>query len=263
MKEYIEQIEQNGYCTIAAAYRAEETGRALSLVTDWYERTRLSQAETVPYLNRNQPMVYNLQNKEHYFLELLFSSELVEKLLIHFLNDKWYKQIPTGQPNYIMRSYLARSSQDALPLHIDSFVPYVGAHVISMQAAILLEDSTISNGCTLFVPGSHQAGEYVEQSALEDAVAVEGRRGDVIVWDSRLWHGANPSTDGRTRWALIATFSRWWLKQAFDIPNNLPESILHKLSPKQKAIMGFSSIPYNDETEGIDMKRGYESGQNG
>ena len=38
----------------------------------------------------------------------------------------------------------------------------------------------------------------------------------------------------------------------------LPESIYGKLTPNQKAILGFCSIPHDDETGGIDMKHGYE-----
>lgn len=258
MDKYVKQIAEDGYCVLRNVYQQDQVKRALILVKAGYEQTRNTQSSAVPFLNRNQPIVYNLQNKDHYFLEMLFSCELLEKLFVRFLNDPWYKQIPTGEPNYIMRSFLARSSKDPLPLHIDSFIPYKGPHVISMQVAILLEESTVANGCTVFVPRSHQAGEYVEQKALRDAIPIEGKPGDAVIWDSRLWHGANAGTSDGTRWAIIATFARWWLKQAFDIPQSLPDAIKEKLSPKEKAIMGFSSRPYGDESEGIDMKRGYE-----
>jgi len=176
---------------------------------------------------------------------------------MHFLNDVWYKQIPQTDPNYILRSYMARSSNIALPLHIDSFVPYVGTYVYSIQVAIILEDQSEINGSTLFVPGSHNSGTYVEQSALKDAISSESSAGDVVIWDSRIWHGASENNSGGTRWTLIATFVRWWIKQAFQILANVPNHIYAELTYSQKAILYYCSVLFNDESEGIDMKQGY------
>jgi len=259
MQKLIAQIEREGYCSIPQVYKRAEMDKALELVLKWKKETEDTLAEDIPFLNRNQSIVYNLQNKNHYFLKLLLESQEIQGLLMHFLNDEWYKPIPPSDPNYILRSYLARSSNEALPLHIDSFVPYIGPHVFIMQMSIILEDQNETNGCTVVVPGSHQNGEYVSQSALKDAIPIESQAGDVVIWDSRLWHGAKENASEKTRWAIIATFCRWWIKHHFNIPQNLPQEIYEKLTDSQKAILGFCSIPYNDETEGIDMKRGYQS----
>jgi ectoine hydroxylase-related dioxygenase (phytanoyl-CoA dioxygenase family) len=255
----VHAIEEVGYCQVPAVFPPQRTGHALALLQRWKEWTDGHLAASVPYLNQNQPMVYNLQNKDHEFLRLLFEPPLLEQLLVHFLNDPWYRAIPAGKPNYILRSYLGRSSLGELPLHIDSFIPYRGRHVIAMQAVIVLEGMDEDNGCTVVVPGSHQAGEYVDQASRKDAVPVRARAGDLIVWDSRLWHGTTRNDGGRSRWTLIATFTRWWLKQAFDLPAALPPAIFERLTPEQKAILGFCTIPFADETRGIDFKQGYEA----
>ena len=204
-------------------------------------------------------MVYNLQSKELEFVRMLFRYALPTEVLMHFLNDPWFRQVPAGEPNYILRSYLARSSNEKLPMHIDSFVPYGGDHVFVMQMSIILEDQTAENGCTLVVPGSHKRERYAAQESFEEAVPVESSPGDVVIWDSRLWHGTEANRSTSTRWALIATFTRWWLKQAFDIPRNVPQSIYAQLTASEKAVLGYCSVPYRDETLGIDMKRGYDS----
>jgi hypothetical protein len=259
MQEAVQQIEQNGYYSLPQVFTSKQIQRALRLVQSWYEQSRDSRLENVPLLNRNQPMIYNLQSKDYRFLEYLFASEKIQEILIYFLNDPWFKQIPASEPNYILRSYLARSSNEPLPLHIDSFVPYVGPHVFAMQISLILEDQTMTNGCTMVVPGSHQSGKYAVQEAFKDAVPLESRAGDVVIWDSRLWHGTLANTSGGTRWAMIATFVRWWLKQAFQIPQSLPQEIYARLTDSQKSIVGFCSLPYEDENQGIDMKRGYGS----
>ncbi len=258
MREYIEQLEKKGYCVILQAYTADQIKRALDLTRWWYENGSKSVSTNVPYLNRNHPIVYNLQNKDWYFLELLFACKPINEILRYFLNDPWFKQIPPDKPNYILRAYSARSSNYAMPLHIDSFVPSRDQYVISMQYAIVLEDQSTRNGCTVVVPGSHRSGEYATQEAYKDAIPIESKAGDIVIWDSRLWHATTDNTTSNTRWAFLATYSRWWLKQHFNIPASLPDEFYHRLTDEQRAVMGFCSIPYDDEMLGIDMKRGYD-----
>ncbi|MGH9320208.1 MAG: phytanoyl-CoA dioxygenase family protein [Vicinamibacteria bacterium] len=256
MTSPLEELRTNGFCRLPQVYESEHVRQTLDLVREWNEKQSLT--ENLPRLVRDTPQLWNLQSKDFSFLELLFEPRQVEELLIACLNDPWYPSIPQDAPNYILRAYQARSSSGALPLHIDSFVPYKGDHTIAMQVSIVLEDMSAVNGCTIAVPGSHQSGEFAFQDALPDAVPLEAEAGDVVIWDSRLWHGATENTSGRTRWAIIATFTRWWIKQAFKITENVPQDIYERLTPRQKAVLGYCTIPYNDESEGIDMRHGYD-----
>lgn len=259
MTACIDQIDVNGYCIMPGVFDADAINQTLKLVTEWEKQASPTLAANTPYLNRNQSIVYNLQNKDSYFLKLLFASPEVENILKHYLNDPWYKGIPTDEPNYILRGYVGRSSKESLPLHIDSLVPYQSSQVISVQCSIILEDQDEQNGCTLVVPGSHKSGEYAPQEALREAVPIHSKAGNIVIWDSRLWHGALANRSTRTRWALIATFVRWWIKQSFDFTTRLPTHIFNELTDAQKAILGFCSIPFLDETAGIDMKQGYDA----
>jgi ectoine hydroxylase-related dioxygenase (phytanoyl-CoA dioxygenase family) len=83
------------------------------------------------------------------------------------------------------------------------------------------------------------------------------KAGDIAIWDSRIWHGTTDNKTESTRWTIIATFTRWWIKQHFDITKALPEEIKNQLSQKEKSILGFASVPYLSEYEGIEIKKGY------
>lgn len=259
LKESLEQLERVGYHRLPAVYSKARVEEALDKVSWWYTRCKDSNSANVPFLNIGQPTLYNLQNKDSFFLELLFEPKIIADILIHFLNDRWFKQIPQDQPNYVLRSFIARSSNKALPMHIDSFVPYLGSHVFMMQYSIILQDQHADNGCTVVVPRSHLSGEYTTQEAARDAVPIESKAGDVVIWDSRLWHGTTENALAGTRWAIVATFCRWWLKQHWNVTQNLPPEFYEQLTNSQKAVLGFCSIPHNDEMEGIDLKQGYDS----
>jgi hypothetical protein len=255
---YLQQIKQDGYCIFPQVFTPEQVSALLIKVKNIYETTKDEICQDTPYLNTNQPNVYNLQNKDIHFIDTLLGIKEIENVMIDNLNDRWYKQIPQDQPNYILRSFGARSSNSPLPLHIDSFVPYAGDETIAMQVVIVLEDMSIENGCTVAVPGTHQSGKYADNKFYDEAVPLILKAGDVAIWDSRLWHGTTENKTEGTRWAIIATFTRWWIKQHFNITNSVPNEIYEQLSPKYKSILGFSSIPWDTEYEGIELKRGYD-----
>jgi ectoine hydroxylase-related dioxygenase (phytanoyl-CoA dioxygenase family) len=256
--KYINQIKEKGYCIIPQVFNLEQVNEMLSSVKNCYEITKDIISKDTPYLNQNHPNIYNLQNKDIKFINTLLGIEQVEQILINCLNDNWYKQIPQDQPNYILRSFGARSSNDQLPLHIDSFIPYIGDETIAMQVVIVLEDMKIENGCTVAIPGTHQSGKYADNNVYNEAIPLTPKAGDIVIWDSRLWHGTTKNTTEGSRWAIIATFTRWWIKQHFEITESLPIEIYEKLTPKYRSILGYCSKPWKDEFEGIEIKKGYD-----
>lgn len=256
---YISQIEKHGYCIIPQVYGPAEVQEGLNKTRHWFEKSKNSVSGRLSALTKNDLYLWNPQYKDHFFLDLFFRPSILQEILVHFLNDPWFKAIPAGEPNYILQNLMGRSSDKQLALHIDSFIPYLGDYVTMIQAAVILEDQTTENGCTVVIPGSHLTGRYADQTSFEKAIPVITKAGDLVLWDSRIWHGTlGNQTDG-TRWSIIAAFSRWWIKQMFNYTDNLPQHIYERLTDSQKAILGFCSIAYNDESEGIDRKRGYDT----
>lgn len=253
----IEQIKIYGYCKLNQVYFPDEVMKMLSLVKKLDLELPKIPDEYTPRLNKTSKNIYNLHTKDKFFIDMLFKSDTIEQILIHFLNDPYYKQIPANLPNYILRHMGCRSSEEELPPHIDSFFPYPGNKVIAMQMFIYLEDSTEKNGCTVIWPGSHIIGEYASENSKKKFIPVEAKAGDVVLMDGRCHHGTLANMSTRTRWTIASTFTRYWIKQMFRITDDLPKEIYDQITPKQKAILGFSSIPFLNESFGIDMKNGY------
>ena len=114
-----------------------------------------------------------------------------------------------------------------------------------------------TNGCTVVVPGSHQSGRYSDRS-LKKRIPLIAEAGDIAIWDSRLWHGTLDNLSNKSRWVLIATFTRWWVKQSMDMTRKLPQDIYEQLTDAEKLMLGFCSIPPFDETGSIHTKKSYE-----
>jgi len=252
---YVSDIRNSGY-TIVKKFMSNETRNTLKVLVDDFssEKVVLNNVSSGQALDR---YVYHLQYKDVRFIQLFGSSNILE-ILQPFLNDPFYTQIPKGNPNFTLAYYNARSSVAPLELHIDSYVPSVGNFTTSMQISFSLEGQTKANGATIVVPGSHLLNKYPDRPRkCQNEIVLECDPGDAIIWDSRLWHGALANESGTSRWSLVATFRPWWAKQNFDPVSGLPENVYSQLSPVEKGLLGFLSLPPKNEMEKVALKEGY------
>jgi hypothetical protein len=257
-KVHLDTLTERGYTVIAGGVDTGTTGELLAMIRRLnVERTRAPDAEQ-PFLNRGHDVLYNLQREDLIFTRVFSRNLLVMEILRGLLNDAYYKQIPQDRPNFLLRALGGRSSgKGTLPLHIDSFIPSSGQYCLACQVAIVLEDQTLETGCTLVVPGSHRSDRYADQDSMSQAIPLPTRAGDIVIWDGRIWHGALGNKTERSRWSLIATFARWWVKQNFDITGTLPQSMYEALDDDEKAILGYCCLPPRDELERVDIKTGH------
>ena len=252
----IKEIEQNGYCIIKNFLKKKKVAKLLALVEKNYIKSKKKKYKGIPSRDINDKILYNLQNKDYNFIKVL-SDRRVVFIAKHFLNDPYYRFLKNNKPNYILNYFNARSSGNKLDLHIDSWMPYLGKQIYMMQFVFLLEDSTSLNGCTTVVKRSHKSGKYTNRKSKYTQNLI-GKAGDLIIWDSRLWHGTLPNYGKSSRWAIVSTLSSWWVKQAMDMPKGLPRKIYNKCTNLEKQLIGFCSIPPKDEKQRINTKCGYE-----
>jgi len=245
-----------GYTVVAKFADDALVKRLKGLISAYWQEVEKELYGGRPSRDARDRLVYNLQNRDKIFIDLL-GVPLVRRLCMDKLNDRYYRFLPPDRPNYILSYYNARSSGAKLDLHIDSYVPNPGPWCTAVQVVYLLDDTSEHNGCTVVVPGSHRSGEYTDRS-LANVVPILGKAGDLVVWDSRVWHGTTENAVGTSRWALVATLTQWWIKQSMDMPRSLPEHIYRELDQEQRVLLGFCSIPPRDERERINTKCGYD-----
>lgn len=255
----LKELNLYGYTVINDFLTKEGLDRLLTLTEENYQYLNSNEKITyagTPERNKDDKILYNLQNIDNAYIDLL-----IEPAITHIakakLNDPHYRFLPNEVPNYTLQYYNARSSGQKLDLHIDSHIPFIGEYTNMMQFVFLLEDSNLDNGCTVVVPGSHNSGKYTDRN-FENVIPLIGKAGDLICWDSRLWHGTLENYSGKSRWALIATFGMWWIKPSMDIVRSVKDEIYKNCSDQQKQLLGFCSIPPINPFERNNTKCGYD-----
>jgi len=254
--QHLKEINVYGYTHVENYLSSKQVDELKNLVCKYHDESKSISLKGLPDRDVEDKTVYNLQNKHKTFIDLL-GTPFIKTILSSKLNDPYYRFLPPDVPNYILSYFNARSSGKELALHIDSHIPSPGDYTWAVQLAFILDNQTEENGCTVVVPGSHRSGSYTDRD-LKNVKSILSRAGDLVIWDSRLWHGTRANINKSSRWAIIATFNMWWVKQAMDMPRSLPADIYSLLSNEQKALLGFCAITPPDEYDRINTKCGYD-----
>ena len=120
---------------------------------------------------------------------------------------------------------------------------------------IMLDDFTKLNGATRLIPKSHQKNTFPKNNKIyKQEKQILAPKGSVLIMDGGLWHGGGENIDGSSRWCLLFTYVRWFIKQAFNFSENIPIDIYKNLTEVQKALLGLNSNPPVDEFQRISAK---------
>ena len=256
---YLQELDIYGFSVVKNFLNDETVKFLLNTIEKKYselnQKGRISYGGA-PSRDALDKIIYSIHNYDKVFLDLLVSP-LIRSVGIAKLNDPYYRFLPPELPNYTLQYFNARSSGLALDLHIDSHIPYISDHLINMQFVFFLEDSTIDNGCTVVVPGSHKSGKYTDRN-LKNVNPIQARAGDLVFWDSRIWHGTLENKLNQSRWALVATLGQWWIKPALDLIRGINPSVYGACSDEQKLLLGFCSVPPVNEFVRNNTKNGYD-----
>ena len=134
--------------------------------------------------------------------------------------------------------------------HIDS--DYIGGVRIesgfSYQIIIMLEDFTVENGATHYVPNSHNIRTRPDRDAKYDYERITGKAGSIGIIDSGLWHRSGGVTP-ISRWGVFNCYGPWFVKPYFRFPEMLGEDVGSKLSPQLRRLFHYRSTPPLNEQE--------------
>lgn len=133
-----------------------------------------------------------------------------------------------GQGNYGSRVHVD------CPRWIDNYTTNVGV-------ILPLNDFTLQNGATYYLPGSHRLAELPsEQSFYQQAKRLQCRAGDMVIFNARLVHAAGVNQHTATRHALTMNLCRPYMRQRFDFPRLLTQQQIDSLGEDGRRLIGMN-----------------------
>ncbi|ABS62475.1 Phytanoyl-CoA dioxygenase [Parvibaculum lavamentivorans DS-1] len=185
--------------------------------------------------------VFNLIGKDQVFRDLVQHPAAVE--LVRYLLDG-----PFLLSNF--SANVTAPGSGAMGMHADQgYVPAPWpSYPLAINVAWALDDFTVENGATRFVPGSHLK-DHGPGKASERAqtVPIICKAGSIFVMDGRVWHQTGPNTSGGdTRAGLFAYYVRPFIRPQWNWYLTLAPEVVRGASPLLREMLGYERNPTGD-----------------
>lgn len=228
--------------------REELSRKGFTLITgiidhDWIKMLRLQFEKITSDEGKNAGIEVHQEQGARRLSDLVNKGDVFDRVWSHPLLLAAVRHV-IGAP-FRLSSLNAR---DALPgeglqaLHQDARLDATPA-VAGCNSIWMLDDFTVTNGCTRLVPGSQHLSS--PQDLLEDPLAphpeqelIEAPAGSVAVYNSLTWHGGTLNrTEHEHRRALHCFFNVRYLPQQTDQRSYLQLETAARLSPAMRYLL--------------------------
>ncbi len=150
-------------------------------------------------------------------------------------------------PNYLLSQLQVINilpGEAAQLLHYDDgFYPVPRPRPPLGAASIFaIDDFTSTNGATRIIPGSQTWGDRKPGDCDKPVPAVMPK-GSAIFYGGTFWHGGGANNSDAARLAVTCQYCEPWLRQQENYPLGTPKSIVRKLDPQLKSLLGYSILP--------------------
>ncbi|RYP09157.1 hypothetical protein DL765_008548 [Monosporascus sp. GIB2] len=238
-------LKEHGWVTIPSVISKKVAAQALDCLWKAKEAAESrGEPSFIPYLDPNPSnvRVFNLMERDQIFRDLVSHPVAVEMVKAVFGDSFLISNLSAN---------IARPGSQSMALHSDqafSFPePWQGIWV--MNVIWCLTDVTRENGATLHIPGSNKwtTRNEVPKNAPELLVPFEGKAGDIIVMDGRVWHtsGSNVTKD-QDRAMLFAYYTYPMMRPVVNWTAKLPKQLQDTLSADMRqwlALDAFGNVP--------------------
>lgn len=169
---------------------------------------------------------------------------------------------------YILNSYgglINRQGAKAYVHNVHRDVRFFSAaRRFMLNILVMLDDFTLENGATHLLSGSHlQAEKPADEHFYQHSARALGRRGSLLLFDSRLWHATGDNQTAGLRRALTITLTSPFFKQQLDYPRALGDQHPALQDPYLRQITGYNArVPSTLEEFYVPLEqRFYQRGQ--
>ena len=236
-KENIEKLNRKGFCKLDS-YINERWINKLKIALPNQFRLHQDIREKNNNAIVSEGVAMNLLVSEPLCLEFL--QFLIDENLIQTLEEHYFKT------PCILNSFSALNVLSTEPtvfhkkIHRD-IRGYSGSMPLLLNLLVMIDDFTETNGATLLLPYSHLIEKAPTENYFKNnAIKVTGKAGDIIIWNSNVYHASGLNTTNNSRTGLPITLSLPYYKQLLDYPKalNVHTNIL---SDELKALLGFDA----------------------
>jgi hypothetical protein len=259
MKNNKEDLKIKGYTKIQNYFELDFCEKINKSIDKSYEFCRTIQIKNGVDQITDGTLHHLIATKDPIYIEIL--NKIVDNKIYDFIKEYF-------NGNFILNSYGGVKNLKSKPSYVANIHRdirfFSGNFPLMLNLLIMLDDFTLENGATFLLPGSHLIEEKPDDKTFyEKSDRAIGKRGDIIFFNSNLWHAAGINQTDTERRAITITFTKPFMKQQLDYSRAVGYDFLETKSEAIKQIIGFNSrTPSNlDEWYQLPEKRFYKKNQ--
>jgi ectoine hydroxylase-related dioxygenase (phytanoyl-CoA dioxygenase family) len=119
---------------------------------------------------------------------------------------------------------------------------YSGEFPIMVNCLLMVDDFTIENGGTYLLPYSHLENKKPsDKEFFKNSIQATGKRGDMLIFNSNVWHSSAPNKTQDHRRAIPITVSKSFMKQLLDYPRAIGYDKMDNFNLELQQLLGYHS----------------------
>ena len=130
--------------------------------------------------------------------------------------------------------------------HMERHDPRMTMPCQILNCFILLTDvDSVDYGPTQLIPGSHYAGKNPPTGAEitfdgREPASIVAKAGDAYLVHNQVWHRGGPNTSDRTRYLILAGYSKRFISQRFYpfVDYRMPSHVFEGADPRLQRLLG-------------------------
>jgi len=253
------QLDKNGYTIIR------------KLIDSNWVHVLLNEISSAFLQHKEIQKKYNNEIKtDGVALHVLLHNSIFVDFLQCLIDNGFIKSIETNffNSNCILNSFSALNNipnqlNFSALIHRDLRF-YSGTYPMMLNCLLMLDEFTIENGGTYLLPGSHLIKNKPSDAYFfENAIQITGNPGDLLIFNSNVWHSAAPNKTNTNRRAIPFTISKSFMKQLLDYPRAIGYNRMDEFSLELQQLLGYHSrVPASlDEWYQPESNRFYKKDQ--
>jgi ectoine hydroxylase-related dioxygenase (phytanoyl-CoA dioxygenase family) len=182
----------------------------------------------------------NVLVSDDLFIEFL--QEMLDRGLIKDLEENYFNRSCILNSFTALNNVPSESKLFHKKVHRD-VSGYSGSIPILLNMLVMVHDFTIENGGTLILPKSHlKEEEPTEEFWNKNNISLIGKAGDLVIWNSNVYHASGINKTQNDRIAIPITLSLPYYKQLLDYPRAIGLERQSEFNSKMQELLGYHSM---------------------
>ena len=219
-------LKEHGYVIIDELVSAEVMDKVAAEMRPYIETTPFGEDKFLGFkTQRTGAMILRSETSRDLIMHPLVlgvAGKHLSKASTFQLNNTQVITVHPGSPAQMLH-------QDQLAW---DFFPFPDDYEVQCNTLWAMTDLTAENGATRIVPGSQFAGPG-QKFPLEAGIPAEMKKGSVLIYTGKIYHGAGANQTDKVRQAIIINYAVGWVRQEEnqylappEVARTLPDDLL-------------------------------------